>query len=195
MDLYAYANIENLEQYLQDNNIAIPRLRGLQLCKEMEPFTEEEIELNKRDIIGDSIDDACSSSWNFGGWHCLGKAFRRLKKKYTYQVFSETITCFDGSKKDIYVSAPKWEKIHGKHRKALKFEIKKRMKQFETHREAWDRYCGREDVIRIHSRIGGPNWIYYDGPQIVASHPLFLEKVDDAWDDTYCNIYFKIKEV
>ena len=195
MDLYAYANIGNLEQYLKDNGISIPRLRGLQLCKEMEPFTEEEIKLNTNDIIADCIDDACASNWYFSGWYCYGRACERLKKKYTKQVYSKTITCIDGSKTDIYISVPKWEKIHGKHRKALKFEIKQRLKQFETHRKAWDKYCGREDVIRIHSRIGGANWIYYDGPQIVASHPLFLEKVDDAWDCTYCNIYMKIKEV
>ena len=37
MDLFAYLQIEDLEKYLKDNNIEIPRLRGLRLMKDEEP--------------------------------------------------------------------------------------------------------------------------------------------------------------
>lgn len=36
---------------------------------------------------------------------------------------------------------------------------------------------GYNDVIRIHARIGGDNWIYYDGPEL-SRNTWFVEKVD-----------------
>ena len=59
--------------------------------------------------------------------------------------------------------------------------------QFNT----WNKYVGRDDVLYIHARIGGNNWNYYDGPEL-ARQPWFLEKVDDCFDSTYCDIYAKI---
>ena len=44
MDLGAYAQIPNLENILQDNNIDIPRLRGLRLMKNEEPITRKEMD-------------------------------------------------------------------------------------------------------------------------------------------------------
>lgn len=45
----------------------------------------------------------------------------------------------------------------------------------------------------IHARIGGTsdtsNWVSYGGPDNIATQPWFLEKVDDNWDPTYCDIY------
>ena len=44
----------------------------------------------------------------------------------------------------------------------------------------------------IHSRIGGKNWSHYY--KEVVDKEWFLEKVDDCFDSTYCDIYAKIKE-
>jgi hypothetical protein len=57
--------------------------------------------------------------------------------------------------------------------------------------ELWNKYAGKDDILYIHTRIGGGNWSYY-GKEVV-SKPWFLERVDDAYDDTYCDIYAKIK--
>ena len=54
--------------------------------------------------------------------------------------------------------------------------------------EMFNKYVGREDV---HSRIGGDNWNYYGGPEL-EKQPWFLEKIDDYYDNTYCDIYAKI---
>ena len=44
MDLGAYAQIPDLDKVLQDNNIDIPRLRGLRLMKNEEPITRKEMD-------------------------------------------------------------------------------------------------------------------------------------------------------
>ena len=55
--------------------------------------------------------------------------------------------------------------------------------------ERFNSYCGKEKVYMIHARIGGNNWEYYEGEKTVATQPWFLEKVDDDFDNTYCDIY------
>ena len=84
-----------------------------------------------------------------------------------------------------------WERIHGWKRKVLKTAIHNNISKFEKYVSAWDKYCGRTDIIRIHTRIGGSNWNYYGGLEI-AREPWFVEKVDDYFDSTYCDIYVKI---
>jgi len=188
MDLLAYGNIENLNHYLTENGIDIPRLRGLCLCTDMEPWTEEEIKHASESIVSQAMEDAIASYWFRSCGYCYGSRNKKKLKRYA-------IKKVDKENKRIR-HIPRWDRIHGKHRKALKYEIKLNMRNFEKYRTVWDKYCGREDVIRIHARIGGPNWYFYDGPSLVANHPNFLEKVDDWYDCTYCDIYMKInKEV
>lgn len=43
MDLGAYVQIEELEKVMVDNNIDVPRLRGLRLMENEKPLTEKEI--------------------------------------------------------------------------------------------------------------------------------------------------------
>lgn len=57
----------------------------------------------------------------------------------------------------------------------------------------WNKYAGQEGILYIHARIGGNNWKAYGGPEL-AKQPWFLEKVDDTFDSTYCDIYAKIKD-
>lgn len=58
--------------------------------------------------------------------------------------------------------------------------------------EMFNKYCGRPDVLYIHARIGGPNWVTFGGPEL-AKQPWFIDAIDDAFDPTYCDIYAKIK--
>lgn len=62
-------------------------------------------------------------------------------------------------------------------------------KQLET----FNKYCGRSDVLYVHARIGGWNWKAFGGT-VVTKNPRFLEKCDDGFDQTYCDIYFHIGE-
>ena len=190
MDLKAYCQIEDLEHLLKERNIVIPRLRGIDLCKDMKPFDKEELRTLYIYRTEDALEwltsscprwkwDACCSEYS--------KATDRLRKKYSVRTFIGKN--FKGD--DCYVYLPNWDKIHGKHRKTLKYGIKYNIRQFETYRVVWDRYAGRDDVIRVHARIGGNNWVPYGGEELVKQ-PWFLEKVDDYYDSTYCDIYIKL---
>ena len=75
-------------------------------------------------------------------------------------------------------------------RRDARRSAKRTRKQMET----YNKYCGRSDVMMIHARIGGGNWQYYGGFWL-EKEPWFIEKVDDGFDPTYCDIYAKIKEV
>ena len=55
----------------------------------------------------------------------------------------------------------------------------------------FNKYVGRDDVLYIHARIGGANWAFYGGGEL-EKQPWFIEKVDDEYDNTYCDIYARI---
>lgn len=56
----------------------------------------------------------------------------------------------------------------------------------------FNRYVGRDDILCVHARIGGRNWGYYNRGGAVSGSDAFIEKVDDMFDDTYCDIYLRI---
>lgn len=116
MDLYAYSQIDKLKKYLEENNIDIPRLRGLRLMKEETPVSEDEIK------------------------ECVESVGLQARKQ-----------C------DIF-----------------------------------NKYVGK-NVLYVHARVGGANWDFF-GMDEITKHPLYLERVDDYFDSTYCDIYFKLKD-
>lgn len=175
MDLGAYANIENLSELAVNNKIYCPRLRGYRLMAK-----EEHVELTEEDRRGlafDVLDELCHSIpfWreNTGCSSYCSKT--RAKLKYYG----------DKDTKEIY-----WHKIHGWKRKVLKTGIHNYILQHEKQWAMFNKYVGRDDVLYIHARIGGGNWPYYY--QDVVNQPWFIEKIDDAYDSTYCDIYARI---
>lgn len=191
MDLGAYALIGTLDEIAKKNNISVPRLRGYRLMKDEEP-------LDIQEIINDRLIEECEMLIEKGWYvnsccYTIDDATRRNKKKYmTYHVKYDEWPRDDGSvglHKHYVYDGIKWDKIHGKHRKALKLAIKQMTKRVKKQYEVWNRYCGRDDILYIHSRIGGNNWSFYDGDNTVAKQIWFLEKVDDSDDCTYCDIY------
>lgn len=64
------------------------------------------------------------------------------------------------------------------------------VKEIKTNYLVFNKYIGREDILYIHARIGGGNWKDYF--KDVINQPWFIEKVDDPYDNTYCDIYAKI---
>ena len=85
----------------------------------------------------------------------------------------------------------RWELLHGKRRKILKFAAKKRRKRAIEQYSSFNKYAGQSGVLYIHARIGGPNWNRYGGPDLEKTS-WFIEKVDDCFDSTYCDIYAKV---
>lgn len=181
MDLGAYAQIEDLEPVMTNNNIDVPRLRGLRLMENEKPLTEKEIKdlINYRALL--SCENFCQSdfvSLDPNGFELSGRT-DRIIKKYLF--------CRDGETVDV-----KWKSVHGRKRKMFRYAFKKADKRVRAQYDVWNKYCGRDDVLYIHARIGGRNWNYYGGPEL-EKQPWFIEKVDDYFDDTYCDIYAKIE--
>ena len=172
MDLGAYAQIEDLRRVADENSIDVRRLRGYRLMSQEKPITKQEIE---KTILAIAV---ATAKMEVIRDHEYSKRTERLVKKY--------LTRGEDS--------IRWDRVHGKRRKAIKFIFKQTARQVKTQYEAFNRYAGRNDVLYIHARIGRPNWIPYGGREI-ERQSWFLEKVDDANDYTYCDIYAKIKPV
>ena len=183
MNLKAYSQIEDLMPVLQSTGIEIPRLRGLGLMKNEEPVNQTDLNeiLHSMEIL--AVQNLCESfpAWDF--YSCCSEfcpaTDRRIKK---YMILDE-----DGDPISI-----RWDRIHGKKRKTAKYAIKQYKKAAIDNIKVFNKYAGRDDVLFVHARIGGDNWNYFNGPSIVASHPAFLEKVNNYFDSTYCDIYLKI---
>jgi len=166
MDLYAYTQIEDFEDLAKENGIEVPRLRGYRLMTEEKFVPQEVIDNEKKDCELEALND-------------LIGYFRSRK-------YVETAYDAWGSYGTI-----RWDKIHGKRRKKLKFEIKKQKRRIQQQYDAFNKYVG-QNVLYIHARIGGENWLYYKGHEL-EKQPWFLETVDDSFDGTYCDIYAKLK--
>lgn len=183
MDLGAYVKIEDLYQIMIDNGIEIPRLRGLRLMSEEKPLSEEEINEEINYVGLRRCTDLCLSDFRLNSsWHELSIRTDRIRKKYII---------YDKDEIEIGVN---WKNLHGRKRKSFRYWLKKAKKRVLRTDETFNRYCGQQNVLYIHARIGGKNWGYYGGPEI-AKQPWFIEKVDDPSDSTYCDIYARLKEM
>ena len=182
MDLGAYSQIEDLDEIAKRNNIHVPRLRGYRLMKNEEPVTSEdykrEEEFIKKHIYKDAIH--AYPTWNLNS-NCHEYSARKTYLEKYFGVFN------DKELVDL-----QWKKINRKKRKAIKMAVKKQLSAFRKQSDAFNKYVGRDDILYIHARIGGNNWKYYGGDELVKQ-PWFIEKIDDYFDDTYCDIYARIQ--
>lgn len=192
MDLYAYAKIPELGEIARKNGIDIPRLRGYRLMKdESKEDIEDIVKSNNIDIL--CCEELCFS---YPFWNPRSRAseysWRTRKKARKYiNNFRKARKFVDNFRKDE--EKVRWDKIHGWKRRTLKTAIHNRKRRIEKQYEVWNKYAGRNDILYIHARIGGGNWPYYY--KQIVDQPWFLEKVDDWFDKTYCDIYAKIEEV
>lgn len=187
MDLTAYAQIDDLEKIAKDNNIEVPRLRGYRLMKDEEIIPQEILNKMMDDCEIEVCKDLCRSEpfWNLNA------------RCFTYSSWTDYLLKYyliEGVDEDGYkkYTGIRWDRIHGWKRKILKFEIKKKKRRIQKQFDIWNKYAGNENVLYIHSRIGGANWNNYGGNELIKL-PWFLDKVDDWFDDTYCDIYALIK--
>ena len=178
MDLEAYANIDDLSAVAKDNGIDVPRLRGYRLMVNQKSLSAEDIKRIKQDMKCFVYHDGCTS----------------IPRFTPQSPISDFSSVSDWYKKKYLTPEGdlRWDLLHGKRRKNMKFAVKKMMKTVERELETWNKYVGREDVLYIHARIGGENWNYYGG-YLLEKEPWFLEKTDNSFDNSYCSIYAKIK--
>ena len=197
MDLFAYSQIDALKLIAKHNAIEVPRLRGYRLMSEETALSAESIQSSLEHMTCRIYDDAMTSCPRFrpeSNCSEYSLATDRLRRKY---LILETVndTTYDGTPFSYeVVKGIKWDKIHGKNRKAIKFAVKKAVKAVKTQLETFNKYVGRSDILYIHARIGGGNWLHYGGAEL-EKKPWFVEKVDDYFDETYCDIYAKIEQV
>lgn len=185
MDLGAYAQIEDLEKIMKENDIVVPRLRGLRLMKDEKPITKEDIEKHAKRIGLYYCEKAVAGEFKYNPpWTTWDRNTDRLLHKYIiYRKDEEGYEC----PADI-----RWDVVHGHKRKLFKYRMKQARKSYFAMYNVFNKYCGREDILYIHARIGGRNWLYYG--KEVKDEPWFIEKVDDGFDDNYCDIYAKINK-
>jgi len=183
MDLGAYVNI-NVDEYqevIRKNNIVVPRLRGYRLMKYEKPVSKEDLSDMLSSCELRTAEDMIRSIPIFHNDNYCHEYSR-----YKDYLIDYYLPLHEDGKRYI-----DWSRIHGWERRNLKFEIKKNKKRIEKQFAVWDKYAGRSDILYIHARIGGGNWSYYY--KDVINQPWFLEKVDDSYDSTYCDIYAKIE--
>lgn len=190
MNLEAYANINDLADIAKENNIVVPRLRGYELMKDHYPCNIKLTKSERKKIEISCVESLCDSQWHpYYCYYTINNYTRSLKNRYLYGI---TMKGYGDSTYKEYTGV-KWNKIHGKKRKVLKTFIHNEIKRQQRQSEVWNKYVGRNDVLYIHARIGGGNWLYYY--KEVVNQPWFLEKVDDSYDSTYCDIYAKINKI
>lgn len=182
MDLAAYVQINDLGKVAKDNNIEVPRLRGYRLMKNEELASAEDIRGLMKDCEVRVCEDLCRAEpyWNGnadGHWYSM--ITDCICNHYLVETLNE-----NGYS---HYTDIRWDRIHGWKRKVLKFEIKKQKRKIQKQFDMWNKYASKENVLYIHARIGGDNWDRY-GNELVKQ-PWFLDKVDDWFDGTYCDIY------
>lgn len=189
MDLYAYSKIEDFEELAKHNNICIPRLRGYRYMLEEEAVDiEEYINEIRDDITKETVSDALSSAIPFepeSGCYTYDPETDSLKDKYL--VYEEGY-----EHNDFHIKEIKWEEFDETAANRIRNCIEDKLLRYKGQMETFNKYVGRDDVLYVHARIGSGNWLYYEGDKI-EQQPWFLEKFDDAFDCTYCDIYCKIE--
>ena len=191
MDLYAYAQIDELDELAKKNGISVPRLRGYRLMKDEKPITAEDWKEIRHDIEIDVMEMLCESEWGRDKWGRWLTDSTRAKcayhiKNYECRYMSEDE---DGYKEPEI----RWDRLKGKKKRIFITHVKNALRKYKKQYDVWNKYCGRDDVLYIHARLGSSNWSGYNGGQL-ANQPWFLEHVDDGYDCTYCDIYAKLKK-
>lgn len=187
MDLGAYVQIEDLDKIAKDNGIEVPRLRGYRLMKDEKPVSMSEM-IVKKDIAISCVKDLCEN-------HPFWSTNPKWSESSSYIDYLKSYYLVSGRDEDGYIEYTdiRWDRIHGWKRKVLKTYIHNEIKRQTKQWELWNKYAGRDDILYIHARIGGGNWKYYFNQ--VIYQPWFIEKVDDSFDNTYCDIYARIKPI
>ena len=183
MDLFAYTQIDSLHDILDSTGVDVPRLRGLRLMLEEEPISDDDIaeEIHEEQMyVAERV--ICSiPKWS------PNSDTTRYNREIDRECRKYLVHDADGKVTDV-----RWELIHGQHRRNMKHAMKIAKRRVLDSFGTFNRYAGRDDILCVHTRIGGRNWAYYNEGGAVSGSDAFIEKVDDMFDDTYCDIYLRI---
>lgn len=183
MDLFAYTQIGSLLDILDSTGVDVPRLRGLRLMLEENPVPDTDIAEAIREeqmyVAERVIQSVPKWSPNSNVTRYSWETDRACRKYLVYDA-------------DGRATAIRWELIHGQHRRNMKHAMKITRRRVLDSFGTFNRYAGRDDILCVHARIGGRNWGYYNRGGAVSGNDAFIEKVDDMFDDTYCDIYLRI---
>ena len=188
MDLGAYVQIKDIEPLVQKNGIDVSRVRGYRLMKDEKPVSELEL----KDIINDNacykIEEMLSLDMEFfrltGLKAYSGETPAIKKKKYLYEYKIG----------EDYKVGVKWNNVHGKLRKRMKFIYKQVKKGVYDQYGIWNKYAGQDNVLYIHAKLGSWNWSD-KWHKDCASEDWYLDSCDDSFDRAYCDIYARLKDV
>lgn len=173
MDIGAYRRIEELQHLLGENGIVIDRLRGLRLMKDEQIITEEDfkerIENDKLEILVNWLQQHSDTCWSSDHANDDHEAFIWDEKH-------EQVIGYD------------FNKVHGADRAAIKYRWEKNEKAVRKQFDMFNEFVGK-NVLYVHARQGGGNRKSYP---IDTTHPMYLCDVDDAFDSTYCDIYYDL---
>ena len=177
MDLLAYDQIDELEKLAEANGIKVPRLRGYRLMSEERPVSKEELKTIEANALSIVYERYCTSEPLFS------------THPFCYEYSNKT----DRIKKRFLTKDGKlrWERIHGKRRKNVKYLLKKKKEAIRKEYGMWNKYAGQKNVLYIHTRCGGNNWEAF-GCESIVKQPWYLGRADDSFDETYCTIYAKV---
>lgn len=188
MDLGAYMQIDLLSKIAEKNGIEIPRLRGYRLMIVEEPISQEEIGRIKKRAAIEAVMRLCEHD----PYWCCPSPFRtwneRIRIKQDYYL---TFESDEHGYRDY--TGIRWDRIHGKKRRVLKFAIKQKERAIQRQYDLWNKYAGKANILYIHSRTGALSWYYCEEKDAILNAPWFLDRVDDWWDPTYCDFYAKIE--
>lgn len=183
MDLFAYTQIDSLYGILDSTGVDVPRLRGIRLMLEEMPVSDNDIaeaihdeQMYTAELVIRSI-----PKWspNSNATRYSRETDRECRK---YLVYGK-----DGRVTDI-----RWNLIHGQHRRNMKHALKTVKRRVLDSFGTFNRYAGRDDILCVHARIGGRNWEYFNRGGAISRNAAFIEKIDDMFDNTYCDIYLRI---
>lgn len=191
MDLYAYSQIDELDELVRKNNIYVPRLRGYRLMKEEKPITDEDWKKIRHNVEIDVMINLCQSEWGRNKWGYTMSIY--TDAKCAYHIKNYECRWMPEDKEGYKEPEIRWDRLKGKKKRIFITRVKNELRRYKKQYEVWNKYCGRDDILYIHARIGGGNWPYYYDQ--VVDKPWFIEKVDDGWDSTYCDIFAKIEDV
>lgn len=186
MDLGAYVQIGDFEEVAKKNGIDVPRLRGYRLMSCEKPLLQEEINEMIKAAAINVCESLCCSNPFWKANACVHEY--SLRTDYIREYYMVKSVDEKGYTKYTDI---RWDRIHGKKRKILKLAIKQKTRKIRDQYNMWNKYAGKENILYIHARIGGGNWLAYGGDEL-KKQPWFLEKVDDYFDHTYCDIYAEV---
>ncbi len=155
--------------------------------KNEQPMPDEEL----KSLILECAVDVCADLCRSRPFWDMNSCSQEFSSRTDYLINYYLIEGINEDGRKVFVDI-RWDRIHGKKRKVLKFAIKKQKKRIQQQFDIWNKYAGKDKVLYIHARIGGNNWECFGGDELIKQ-PWFLEKVDDHFDGTYCDIYASIK--